>query len=751
MLVESFQKFAKYVADDAKQKNRKIIRFINVENLDLWVHVKNHLIEKCPKCVMLSKYCAENDLIPNIDLLLKDLKNIDCNTILLPLSEYVRINNDTTQYIVSKIMSLEFVNDVQDDNIRLYVPVYKMKVSLSEFIKADDRLQENIIFLEQASDDDYSLTIISKDISIKIKGNNITGLQKYFKYWEDRPNKPIILHTNNAKYYKDSIFADNVKVLVTAFDIIKYHNLVNKSIYEEWGQDWQWKQLLTILKDVENIESIFEKVFKTNKYNPVLLLSKWGDLNDFEKWLVWLWTKLDAKEGYLFHVIQSSSNSSDFFPSLIERILDMDYKGKDYKKLFVQRKEMLKLLNFEKLSPNFWTKYNELSSEERLYRLTDSTTREKNEFILLLDKIGISTKSKEVIKKAYPDLYAYLNDFIFANNKLTQYFAKYKISKLTNYYSEEFVSKVRDIAEQKGTWWNMKTRSNLVSENYNDKALVFWVDCLSIDSLGFIQAILKDRYKNIFASFNVGYVSLPTITEINKDFLTNRKFKEYRALDELKHKGEYPEYIANEIDMILDIVKKATAELENYDKVIITSDHGSSRGAVLYKGATYKAKDTAQVKRHGRYCEDKHKYENEIASCIDDGDYHIFASYEHFSTSGYIKGEIHGGATLEEVLVPVIILSKTCIEEKVNIELLTPELKQQDGVVKFRVNKTFDVLYAVVDLKSYKCYQEGDYWCFKPEFDKKEEYTANITSKGNIGEINYKVIKGRVDNKNFDI
>jgi len=751
MLVESFSKFVKYVADDAKQKNRKIIRFINVESLDLWVCVKNHLIEKCPKCVMLSKYCAENDLIPNIDLLLRDLKNIDCNTILLPLSEYVRINNDTTQYIVSKIMSLEFVNNVQDDNIRLYVPVYKMKVSLSEFIKADDRLQENIIFLEQASDDDYSLTIISKDIGIKIKGNNITGLQKYFKYWEDRPNKPIILHTNNAKYYKDSIFADNVKVLVTAFDIIKYHNFVNKSIYEEWGQDWQWKQLLTILKDVENIEPIFEKVFKINKYNPVLLLSKWGDLTDFEKWLVWLWTKLDAKEGYLFHVIQSSSNSSDFFPSIIERILDMDYKGKDYKKLFVQRKEMLKLLNLEKLSPNFWTKYNELSSEERLYRLTDSTTREKNEFILLLDKIGISTKSKEVIKKAYPDLYAYLNDFIFANNKLTQYFAKYKISKLTNYYSEQFVSEVTAIAAKKGTWWNMKTRSNLVSENYDDKTLIFWVDCLSVDSLGFIQAILKNKYKSIFANFDVGYVSLPTVTEVNKDFLANRNFKEYRALDELKHKGEYPDYIASEIDMILDIIKKATAELENYDKVIITSDHGSSRGAVLNKNVTYKAKETAQIKRLGRYCVDKHKYEKEIASCIDDGDYHIFASYERFSAGGYIKGEIHGGATLEEVLVPVVILSNTFIGEKVKIELLTPEIKQQDGIIRFRVDKKFDVLYADVDLKRYKCYQEEDYWYFKPDFDKKEEYRANITSKGNIGEINYKVIKGRVDNKDFNI
>lgn len=751
MLVESFSKFEKYVVDDAKQKNIKIIRFINVESLDLWVRVKNHLIEKCQKCVRFSKYCRENDLMPNIDLLFKDLKNIDRNTILLPLSEYARIEKDTTQYIVSKIMSLEFVNDVQDDNIRLYVPVYKMKNILSKFIEADNRLQENIVFLEQAFDNDYSLTIISKDIGIKIKGNNITGIQKYFEYWEDKPNKPIILYTDNAKYYKDSIFVGNVKVLVNAFDIIKHHSLINKNISEEWGQDWQWKKLLIDLKDGENIESIFEKVFKINKYNPVLLLSMWSDLADFEKWLVWLWTKLDVKGEYLFHVIQSSLNASDFIPIITEHILDMDYKDKDYKKLFAQRKEILKSLDLEKLSPNFWEKYNRLSGEERLYRLTDSTTGEKNEFISLLGKIGISAKNKEVIKKAYPDLYAYLNDFVFADNNLTQYFTEYKVFKLANSYSEKFVSKVKDIAAKKGIWWNMKTRSNLVSENYDDKTLIFWVDCLSVDNLGFIQAILKNRYKSIFANFDVGYVSLPTITEVNKDFLTNRKSKEYRDLDELKHNGEYPEYIANEIDMILDIIKKATVELENYDKVIITSDHGSSRGAVLYKGATYKAKDTAQIKRLGRYCEDKQNYESEIASCIDYGNYHIFASYEHFSTSGYIKGEIHGGATLEEVLVPVIILSKTRFEEKVNIELLTLELKQQDGVVKFRVNKTFEVLYAVVDLKSYKCYQEGNYWCFRPDFDKKEEYTANITSKGNIGEINYKVIKGRVDNKNFDI
>jgi hypothetical protein len=751
MLIESFSKFAKYVADDAKQKNIRIIRFINVESLDLWLRVKSHLIEKCPKCLMLSKYCVKNDLMPNIDLLLKDLKNIDRNTILLPLSEYLRIEKDAAQYIISKIMSLEFIDDVQTDNIRLYVPVYKMKNILSKFIEADNRLQENIVFLGQASDDDYSLTIMSKDIGTKIKGNNITGIQKYFEYWEDKPNKPIILHTDNAEYYKDSIFVDNVKVLVNEFDIIEYYNLIDKRICKEWGQNWEWKKLLVILKDVEKIESIFEKIFKLDKYNPALLFSKWKDFTDFEKWLVWLWSKLDAKEGYLFHVIQISSNSSDFIPSLIEHILDMDYKDKDYKKLFAQRKEMLKSLNLEKLSSNFWEKYNQLSYEERLYRLTDSTTREKNEFISLLSKIDISAKNKEIINRAYPDLYAYLNDFIFVDNNLTQYFAEYKVFKLINSYSEEFVSEVTAIASNKGTWWNMKTRSNLVSENYNNKTLIFWVDCLSIDGLGFIQAILKNKYKSIFTNFNVGYVNLPTITEVNKDFLANRKFKVYRALDELKHKGEYPEYIVNEIDMTLDIIKKAIAELENYDKVIITSDHGSSRGAVLNKDVTYKAKDTAQIKRLGRYCVDKHKYEKEIASCIDDGDYHIFASYEHFSIGGNIKGEIHGGATLEEVLVPVIILSKTFIGEKVKIELLTPEIKQQEGIVRFKVDKKYDVLYANVDLKRYTCYREEDYWCFKPDFDKKEEYTAYITSKGSIGEIKYKIIKGRVDNKNFDI
>jgi hypothetical protein len=122
MLIESFSKFAKYVADDAKQKNIRIIRFINVESLDLWLRVKSHLIEKCPKCLMLSKYCVKNDLMPNIDLLLKDLKNIDRNTILLPLSEYLRIEKDAAQYIISKIMSLEFIDDVQTDNIRLIIP-----------------------------------------------------------------------------------------------------------------------------------------------------------------------------------------------------------------------------------------------------------------------------------------------------------------------------------------------------------------------------------------------------------------------------------------------------------------------------------------------------------------------------------------------------------------------------------------------------------------------------------------------------
>lgn len=758
MQIKTFAEFTSYINNEAKRKAINVIRFVNVESLELWVRVKNFFGEKCSNHVRLSNYCAGDDLIPNISMLQKDLKKIETNTILLPLSEYLRINTENAFYILNDIIFLQFKNDVYEHNIRLYIPVYKMRNSLNKLLAIHERFYDSIIFLDEKCDNDYSLTIISKNLNAQIKGNNIFGLKNYFEYWEHNPSKPIILHTDNAQYYKNGLFEENVKVLVTAFDIIEYHNLIGRKVQEEWGSEWQWQELLSRLKNFNKIENLFETTFGINKFNAVLLLSKWKDCNDFDKWLIWLWAKFECKSKFLSDILSLTTSFNELVTCIIEKIFDYDYKAPEYKEIFFERKELLSAINPDELTSNFWEKYERLNTEEKVFRLTNCTRREKIEFFLVIGHIDLNIKLRERLKYIYPALFGYLNEFSFANQEFTKYFQDYKACKLKNQFSDEFVNRVSMFASRKGAdvWKKLNSRSKLVTEYYDQNTLILWVDNLCVDDVGLIQYILNENYRSVYYLIDIGFTTLPTITEKNKDFMNDRNCKQYKYgildLDEIKHFGEYPEYIVDEIDIILDIVKNAVNELEVFNKVIITSDHGSSRGAVLAKGNTYKAKGGAQIERHGRYCIDaKNQYETEIEACFDIEEYHIMGNYDRFSIGGNIKGQIHGGATLEEMLVPVIVLCKSPLEEKANIQLLTEVIKPQDNIVKFKVDRNYQELFATVDLKRYECKREDDYWYFALEIGKKEEYIVKITSKGNIGEFKVKVTKGRMDNKKFDL
>jgi len=754
--ISTIEQFECFIADDVKRKDLRIFRLINIESLSLWVKVKNLLAQKCPAQMKLSKFCAGDDLNPKINRLCAELETIADNTLLFPLSEHLRINNTKSGEILSQIVSIKYTNDVYSKGIHVYIPMYRMKDCLQYLLAQDRRLNDNIIFLEaQDRDDDYSLTIISRDIDVGIKGYTITGYKSYLAYWEDNPAKPIILFTDNAKYYKKTVFADNVKVLVNAFDIIKFHNLLPYNIDESMGEDWQWRDLLVKMKSENDINALLEKLLGIGKVNVTQLLSKWKDSGEFEKWLIWLWLKFETKTGYLYSVMSESLNYKELLQNIACGIFNYSIKDSQFREIYLERKNLIEALQIEELLLQFWAKLESIKDNEKIYYLTNCTKKEREQIISIIGKIDINSKLKEYLEYAYPSLYAYMGEYTLEDELITGYFKQYKLQKLQNVFTDEFVEKVSELAAQKGVWWKLKPRNNHVTNAYIDNAFIYWVDALGVEYLSLIQTLLDDKYKGVYYEINIGYAEIPTITEFNKDFVVDRKSDVTRTLDNLKHNGEYPTCIEEELRLIEAAVKVAVQKLDVFDRVIITSDHGASRGAILHKGTVHKSDDIAKVERFGRYCiQADTQYENRYAGCIDKDEYHIFANYDRFSISGNEKSEIHGGATLEEVLVPIIVLSKTSLEQKVIIAPLSTGIKPKAGElpkIMFKVDKQFNKLFATVEAKKYICRREADYWYFEPEVGKQECYVAKISSKGNIGEFEYKIVKGRTDNKKFDI
>ena len=147
-------------------------------------------------------------------------------------------------------------------------------------------------------------------------------------------------------------------------------------------------------------------------------------------------------------------------------------------------------------------------------------------------------------------------------------------------------------------------------------------------------------------------------------------------LDKLAHHGviDDPSYYAciqEQFAFFSKVVDKVEELFQKYHRVIITGDHGSSRLAARFFHARegYPAPASSQVCSHGRFCIFNGAKiiasSNQVVAKDSDGNqYLIFKNYDHFKQSGFAAGgddenaqygELHGGASPEELLVPVVV------------------------------------------------------------------------------------------------
>ena len=226
-----------------------------------------------------------------------------------------------------------------------------------------------------------------------------------------------------------------------------------------------------------------------------------------------------------------------------------------------------------------------------------------------------------------------------------------------------------------------------------------WVDALGVEYLSYFIELAKLRGLSI--SVSVGRTDLPTITSINRNFFdtwpeeSRRKIEE---LDDTKHheKGgykygpsnEYPIHLAKELEIISHVIDEAATDLamHKYDRYVIASDHGASRLAVIRKKEEKYDSDT-HGEHSGRCCK---YFENcDLPFAIKDHGYLILADYGRFKGSRAANVEVHGGAALEEVVVPVITLSlkDASIEIRIVEDIVRADYKA-GATITLYVNKT---------------------------------------------------------------
>lgn len=187
--------------------------------------------------------------------------------------------------------------------------------------------------------------------------------------------------------------------------------------------------------------------------------------------------------------------------------------------------------------------------------------------------------------------------------------------------------------------------------------------------------------------------------------------------------------------------------------MIITGDHGTSRLAARFfhtrKGLPI-FKDATPLS-HGRYCSIKSKpdviYEDMKEATDSSGQHYlVFTSYNHFSLGGFatgrdddnvIYGEVHGGASPEEMIVPVVVFdSKVSLpltvkwsNDKFEVKL---KRKAANAVLEFSKKiKTLEVKAGMVDAIVSDS-GDGKTWSISFEKINPGEYSPIIVADGRI-------------------
>ena len=634
---------------------------------------KNQLVELGLKPVRLSDCCSAPDKPPSLDKLFEeiDFADIDGSSgdkkiVILGLGEYLAFRGEDEAF-----KRLDSLKDKKVGNARVVLLLRGVSSIIQRIQQAEaKRSVERYIYFTSFTNSFLSVAVCPSELdlpaSIGIKG----------MLFDFENGKSIVSVKTNADFGR-TMFA--VRKINSAYDGVK-HIIPTFNLAESFGTAEQWREFLSA---VTTAGGKFNKLFLGFDNRPENLITLCLNGTNYKNWLYFIALKLKSSEidnPYLKYVAEITSDFADLKKNIVGAISDIDHTDSRFDEFYTERKLLIgRLLAEKKLSEADIAAFvsdNRRNPVEGLYKLTDLTLTERKELVALFATIA----TQDVIKRVnlvYSFLADYLWKYTFTDPKstanlnvlLTDYFNSYKWQKVTNNINDDFLSQVESLAKER-KYNGLRTRTevlNGVLEKENTH--LYWIDALGVEFLGFVQKICEQ--KGLSLQIHIAQADLPTITAANNNFYVDwvgKKEKE-KHLDEIKHKesGGYnyetenlPIHLAEELDVIANLLEKIATELalHKYKKALIVSDHGASRLAVI-NGQEEKYDADEKGKHSGRICKRPAGYAPTstnlpFATESSDGQYLVLANYGRFKGSRKANVEVHGGATLEEVVVPII-------------------------------------------------------------------------------------------------
>lgn len=678
--------------------------------------------------VKVSDFCGGDDKLPDIDGLLERIRTADVNTkdkklVVVGLGEYLALRgNDETTSALSQLKDLS----IGDAKVVLLLRGLASQVRV---LQADPRFDDRRFSVVDKADCDLSFTLAAPSVGLSA----LTGLKALLSELENGRCGNIVVTTvvnlGNALFtvHRISNAYEGVKLTSLGFDLPR-----------SCGSDARWAELLT---ELNHSNGSLDEVFEKNEVDGNLEDNFYGRIagSDYSNWLYFIALKCKIAtltNGYLRFVLDKTSRFDDFKTSILNAIIEVPHTDKRFAVFYTERKALIE--KFPESDVADFVVNNRRVESESVYKLTDGTKPEREEIIAWISRNGVFAGIEDI----YPALAAYLKKYVFKCSELadllTDYFDAYKRQKISNTLEPEFLAQVEKLAHGPRKFNRLSTRDEILDGLDKTDTLLYWLDALGVEYLALIEALIQER--GLSVSIYVARAELPTITSTNRDFYDTWEdsMKEKNGeLDDTKHSdaggynfvnNELPIHLAKELDIIEAVIDKAATQLalRQCRRFLIVSDHGASRLAVLRRKEEQYETDT-KGEHSGRCCKLFQPYDLPFAA--EENGYLVLADYGRFKGSRAANVEVHGGASLEEVVVPIIELTLKDGSVTVGLvdDIVTVDFRSGTAIRLF-FNSPVEHVSVVLNGKSYPASQTdaNHYDVMLPDTKRAGDYPADV-------------------------
>jgi len=681
-----------------KEENRFVARVFFVNNLKTYYSLIDALSDKADVVVRISDdiFCKGADTVPDFHALINFLDERKDKNILLPhLGEYLRIGEVTER---NSACLYSILNRHVHSSKRVWIPIFAAKGLFQSIVGVlDEERFGNALFEIDEAPSEFSALAYSKAFAKQPGIVDTNGLKSWLKLWDDKKIKSgMSFATRQIKQLSQSS-GDYALTLVT--DPFAYICSAlkdgNAKLIKELGTDEQWASLVPCVSTANGtLENLVTRALNLVTFDPYQILSNWNTFDFNKRWLFYLWFKLglNQKSDYISYALSKSSTVDAIRISIECSILSCT-DNTNFDEWIEQRNDALKSLGVDALCQEFWAQFDSLNEARiKLKILTGKTHNERTKIIELLSTALTEGKQpnefKTILNGKYHDLALYLSEPQYLDSELSDYIYNYKINKIADRFSLDFSKSAGKI-----NFYDYKTRGQILfSLKSTCDAYYLWIDGMGIEWIELLLDKVKAHNPALVNPIvTVGTAVLPTITTVNMekadpDTISEKKYDALDSLSHIKDKSDcnYHSIIAKQFEMmdtIADIICQSAKQHPNKD-IVITADHGMSRMAAkgFHKTDGINAPASAAVCNLGRYCEiPSANNVPSVTNTIKEGSVIAFKTHNHFTISGNAPGELHGGASPEEIFVPVIHFkrlgqNKTKVNDEASYDLVSSDV-----------------------------------------------------------------------------